>query len=162
MQIKLLLEIQNTSYTNTLLRVENKKRRGGCWSILWVQHIAVLFRCILCFCACVKAANTWLITNQYSAVWDAVGCARHGAFETSATVKANDTCKSFNHIHWETLNLLNKQNSCTQHFTGCSECDAVCALTVCECVHGGRVVKFVRIKGNNGHHHQSLGNKDEV
>lgn len=91
MQIKLLLEIQNTSYTNSLLRDENKKSGcwwGGYWSILWVQHIAVLLRWIS-FCACVKAANVWLITNQHSAVWDAGGRARPTASDTSATAKAN-------------------------------------------------------------------------
>lgn len=56
-----------------------------------LEHIAVLVRWIFFFfvCACVKAANAWLIINQYSASWDAGGCFRPGTFGTSATVNAN-------------------------------------------------------------------------
>lgn len=96
MQIKLLLEKQNASYTNSLgWEQENTESTAACgvdagayweFSTLQCRWDGFFF---FSLSACVKAANAWLIINQYSAAWDAQGCTRPGAFEASATVKAS-------------------------------------------------------------------------
>lgn len=134
-----------------------------------LEHIVSLARCDAgerdFFCACVKAANAWLIINQYSAAWEAGGCTRPGAFETSATVKANT--RSF--VETVKPNTLNTSNPLYKQHNSWAQTKLY--RCTCACMHGGFfpflhmmwcvyayvsvciwLEWFVRVKGNNGHH----------